>query len=324
MRRLTTRVLIGPAESAVPIPVGPVAAPAAPPVPEDWWGETGWYRYYLFLAFTAFAHMANAIATIALIQKSGHNWQSTVCYTYTSWKPDVPGIDCFKSYNGTVNKCTQTLSYYRVGTVSPGYMVVAFFILSFAFQLYPLLPETRITPGFLKYKDTLVLERRQPLRFIEYSISSTLMVWTILVLLGNVDLWLIMAVGAANWSMNIFGMLQETSANMVPHFAGWIPFVAVWTIVLTQFDRGMNESAHVPTAVKAIPSVMMVLFFLFGVNQTGSELNKLGHTRFTWTYKRSEVNYTILSLVAKTILAWMIYGGVTARKPESLTQLGLC
>ena len=137
---------------------------------------------------------------------------------------------------------------------------------------------------------------------------------------------------------------------MSPHFAGWVPFVAVWAVLTTQFEWSLlnvtGSSPQIPDAVKAIPVVNLVLFCTFGVNQFLGSLNlepeahletRLmipGSTlpppapksrRIVWTYMHSEVTYTCLSLTTKSLLAWMMYGGSANQgDSEKLVSHSLC
>ena len=216
-------------------------------------------------------------------------------------------------------------------------------------QGYVLLPKRElcgvvVTPGWDAYKNMVrgsdTAPPQQPYRFVEYSISSTLMVWTILVLLGDQvlrgvlrgcsagcstgcspspqDVWLYLAVAAANFSTMMFGLLAERApADMWIHVLGWIPFVCVWTIINTQFVNGLNHAGNVPAVVHAIPWVQFALFTMFGLVQLWS-------VAYPARYIQSEVMYTLLSLTAKTMLVWMLYGGVTSRDSASFVPTALC
>lgn len=136
---------------------------------------------------------------------------------------------------------------------------------------------------------------------------------------------------------------------MGPHFAGWVPFVAVWAVLTTQFEWSLlnvtGSNPKIPAAVKAIPVVNLVLFCTFGVNQFLGSLNlepeahgetrlampgsapspPVANKRFVWTYMHSECMYTFLSLTTKSLLAWMMYGGSENQADsEKLVSHSLC
>ena len=43
-----------------------------------------------------------------------------------------------------------------------------------------------------------------------------------------------------------------------------------------------------------------------------------------WTYMTTEIAYTILSLTAKSLLAWMLLGGSIMQDPKKLVAHSLC
>ena len=80
-----------------------------------------------------------------------------------------------------------------------------------------------------------------------------------------------------------------------------------------------------PTVVRAIPVLQLVLFFLFGVNQFWGVASALrGGPSARWTYIHSEVAYTGLSLVAKSMLGWMLYAGAMMQDHDKLTIASEC
>lgn len=136
----------------------------------------------------------------------------------------------------------------------------------------------------------------------------------------------------------------NTFLNLSAHFCGWVPFVAVWTVLTSQFMWSLSSAKHIPFAVKMIPLTQLVLFALFGVNQMLGSLRLVDvHTEesmqapsmdekvvekprksFRWSYIHAEVAYTVLSLVAKTILAYLLLGGTINQNPSRLQLTSLC
>lgn len=152
--------------------------------------------------------------------------------------------------------------------------MVSFFFLSFFFQIVCVLPVIEWLPSwlpqmnFVRYKKWLLVGV-QPLRFIEYSISSTVMIIVIALLNGQTDIWLIVAIVGCNWSTMIFGLLSEQImrirgdyvytnflGNVGAHLAGWVPFVAVWTIITSQFYWSLDAASKVPDVVKVRKNVV--------------------------------------------------------------------
>ncbi len=149
-------------------------------------------------------------------------------------------------------------------------------------------------------------------RWVEYSVSATLMVLLIASYSGITDITAVVAIAGANVAMILFGWLQErmnppgrTSTTMMPFWFGTIagvaPWVAIWVNVI--------GAPQVPGFVYGIVIAELVFFFSFGLNQW-LQYRGIGRWR---DYAYGEKTYLLLSLVAKSLLAWQIYGGSLAK-----------
>jgi hypothetical protein len=143
-------------------------------------------------------------------------------------------------------------------------------------------------------------------RWIEYSFSATIMVLLIGFYSGITNITAVVAVIGANVAMILFGWLQErmnppgrATTTMMPFWFGTIAGLAPWVGILIQ----IIGSETVPGFVYGIVVVQFVLFFSFGLNQW---LQYRGIGRWT-DYIYGEKAYLVLSLAAKSLLAWQIY-----------------
>jgi len=148
-------------------------------------------------------------------------------------------------------------------------------------------------------------------RWLEYSFSATLMVWLISLYSGITDATALIAIAGANVAMILFGWVQElvnppgrSRTTMLPFWFGTIAGLAPWLAI------GVNivGAEQIPGFVYGIYVTQLVLFFSFGVNQW---LQYRGIGRWT-DYAYGEKVYLVLSLAAKSILAWQIFGGSLA------------
>ena len=148
-------------------------------------------------------------------------------------------------------------------------------------------------------------------RWAEYSLSATVMVLLIGIYSGITEITAIIGIAGANVAMILFGWLQErmnpperTSTVMMPFWfgtlAGVAPWIAIWFNTLT--------ADEVPGFVYGIVIAETVLFFSFGLNQW-LQYRRVGAWK---SYLFGEKSYLVLSLVAKSLLAWQIYGGSLA------------
>ena len=148
-------------------------------------------------------------------------------------------------------------------------------------------------------------------RWVEYSVSATLMLILISTYSGITDVAALLCLIGANVGMILFGWLQETmnppsrtTTTMKPFWfgtlAGALPWVAIWVNVV--------GADTVPGFVFGIVVAEQVFFFSFGLNQW-LQYRKVGK----WAdYLYGEKVYLVLSLAAKSFLAWQIYGGSLA------------
>lgn len=148
-------------------------------------------------------------------------------------------------------------------------------------------------------------------RWIEYSFSATIMVLLIGAYSGITDITGIVAVAGANVGMIVFGWVQEkmnppgrTSTTMAPFWLGTLVGLFPW-IAITVNIVGAGE---VPPFVFGIYATQIAFFFSFGLNQW---LQYRGVGKWA-DYAFGEKAYLVLSLGAKSVLAWQIYGGSLA------------
>lgn len=148
-------------------------------------------------------------------------------------------------------------------------------------------------------------------RWVEYSLSATLMMILIASYSGITDIAAVLAIVGANVGMILFGWLQEsnnppgrTATSMKPFWfgtiAGAMPWIAVWVNVI--------GAVEVPGFVFGIVVAEQIFFFSFALNQW-LQYRRVGK----WAdYLFGEKTYLVLSLAAKSFLAWQIYGGSLA------------
>ena len=187
-----------------------------------------------------------------------------------------------------------------------GWGVVAFLAISAGALLIIASP-----PVFPWYKRNL-LQNRNYGRWIEYFFSSSIMIVLIAQLTGISDIASLLAISGINACMILFGLLQEKyeapgKPSWLPFwfgsFAGIIPWVA---IVIYVWAPGINVSP--PGFVYGIIISLFAFFNCFAVNMV-LQYKKVGPWR---EYLFGEKIYIILSLTAKTLLAWQVFFPVLA------------
>lgn len=148
-------------------------------------------------------------------------------------------------------------------------------------------------------------------RWIEYSFSATIMLILIGFYFGLTGIETVVAVIGANVAMILFGWLQErmnppgrSRTTMMPFWFGTLAGVAPWVAILIN----LVGTEQVPGFVVGIFVSLLIAFFTFGVNQW-LQYRRIGPWR---SYAFGEKTYLVLSLIAKSLLAWQIFAGSLA------------
>ncbi|MBS3942157.1 MAG: heliorhodopsin HeR [Actinobacteria bacterium] len=148
-------------------------------------------------------------------------------------------------------------------------------------------------------------------RWVEYSFSATLMVVLICLYSGITGVAALVGIIGANVAMILFGWLQElmnppgrASTTMLPFWFGTLVGLAPW-VALTINLVGADD---LPGFVIGIFVSLFVFFMSFGLNQW-LQYRGIGKWR---DYAYGEKAYLVLSLAAKSALAWQIFAGSLA------------
>ena len=167
------------------------------------------------------------------------------------------------------------------------------------------------TIGFGKYLDEL-RHGRNRFRWVEYSLSSTLMIVLIAGITGITDVAALVSIAFVNAAMILFGWVMEVVNDPNTGRVWWTPFwfgciagVGPWFAIAAGLFGGLtiDGADQPPTFVYGILISIFVLFNCFAVNQR-LQYRQVG----TWSdYVFGERVYGVLSLVAKSVLAWQIF-----------------
>ena len=178
--------------------------------------------------------------------------------------------------------------------------------------------------GFHRYIDELSKGRNR-FRWVEYSLSSTLMILLISLILGISDVAALIGLGIANISMILFGWLMEMTNNGLMHGkhgranrgerAWWTPFwfgciagVGPWlaAAIYLIVNVGIKGGEGPPGFVYGIIVSLFVFFNSFAINQW-LQYKQVGRWQ---NYLTGERAYIVLSLIAKSLLAWQVFANV--------------
>jgi branched-subunit amino acid transport protein AzlD len=234
-----------------------------------------------------FLHLAQAIAIFIL-----------------SKDYSVTGTTSFLSWNQTTGAPESVIKPLVDFPIGP--MVAAFLLISSAAHFI------MASPRFYPWYVHNLKKGINYLRWYEYALSASLMVVLIGMLSGIFDVPIMILLFALTAGMNFFGLEMELR-NQGAEKVDWTPFVfgsiigfIPWIVIAWYFFAALSSSTEaVPTFVYFILGILFVFFFSFAFNMW-LQYKKVGPWK---SYLFGERVYMILSLTAKSALAWQIFGG---------------
>ncbi|MCA1781097.1 MAG: heliorhodopsin HeR [Dermatophilaceae bacterium] len=249
--------------------------------------ETRYTKLRRFNIIAAVVHAAQAVAVVLL----ANDFTLPMTATYMAGPPGTPPQDQVTIWN-----------------VPTALAIALFLALSSLFHIIVASP-----PFFDRYREGLKRSHNY-FRWVEYSLSSSLMIVIIAQLVGISDMVALLALFWVNAAMILFGWLQEKYHQ--PGDGGWLPFLfgcvvglIPWIgILLYVIAPGSTSGAEPPGFVYGIIVSLFLFFNSFALVQW-LQYKQTG--KFS-DYLVGERTYIILSLVAKSLLAWQIFGGTLA------------
>ncbi len=229
-----------------------------------------------------FLHLASMIAVLAL----SNNFSLPVTATYMTGPPGSSFTDPILLFSNNVS-----------------YTIASFLGLSAFFHF--LVASKKFFPRYAAG----LKQNKNIFRWVEYSISSSVMIFLIAQLNGISDYAALLAIFGVNVSMILFGWLQEKynqpgDKQWLPFIFGCIAGIIPWLIILIQLlTPGGPAGTSAPGFVYGIVISLFVFFNCFAYVQY-----KQYQAQGKWAnYLRGEKAYIVLSFTAKSLLAWQIF-----------------
>lgn len=183
------------------------------------------------------------------------------------------------------------------------------------------------------------------LRFIEYSFSASIMLVCIALESGVRDLYTLRCMAVLMWITQLLGLMAEFISHLslrvregiewhwvLPHTAAWVTCLAAYAPAIDAFIENQDKA---PDFVRWMVYLELLLFMSFGVVQLYGlarksmmesvivyvECHSHGHlvegadaAALDSIDRTCEYAYTTLSLVAKTLLAWIVLSPILAAR----------
>jgi len=248
--------------------------------------EPQFKRLRLYNLFMGFLHLAQAVVIIVL----SNSFSLPVTTSYLTFNPAL----------GRLWPSADVLVELPLGI-----MVAVFLLLSAAAHFIV------AVPAFGWYVRNLK-QGINYARWYEYSLSASLMIVLIGMLCGIYELGPLVMAFALTAVMNLCGLMMEVHnqitarTNWTSYIIGCIAGIAPWIVIGIYFFGSLaTADGGVPTFVYFILPTLFVFFFSFALNMVFQYKN-IGPWR---DYLFGERAYILLSLVAKSALAWQVFAG---------------
>ena len=244
-------------------------------------GEKCFSRLRIFNAFMGCLHVVQGILMLILSN------DFTLPLTYSH--------PVFDAVSQTISPVSETFFNLRIGPM------VALFLFMSALAHF-LLASVLYNWYVKKLKKHI-----NPARWYEYSFSASLMIFIIAMLVTIYDIGTLLALFTLTAVMNLMGLMMEIhnqttketnwTSYTIGCISGFVPWIVIFIPLIT--------AESVPNFVIAIFITIAVFFNLFAINMF-LQYKKIGK----WNdYLYGEKMYIVLSLIAKSALAWQVFAG---------------
>jgi len=205
----------------------------------------------------------------------------------------------------TPDKPVLASATHHVFDINLAYLVVAFFLMSAVAHLF-------VATIYRRRYEANLKRGLNKVRWVEYALSASTMMVGIALLSGIYDLGSLTMIFGLTAIMNLMGLAMEVY-NQGRDKPSWLAFnigslagILPWVVIGIYFWAGETYGAgEIPTFVYYIYASIFLFFNCFAINMI-LQYKKLGK----WgNYLYGERVYIILSLLAKSALAWQVFAG---------------
>jgi len=238
-------------------------------------------RFRLFNAIMGGVHLLQ----VFLILYLSNNFSLPVTYT----------TPVYNEATNSIAPISETLFTIRIGP-----LVAMFLFISAASHL--------LIASVLYYRYVQNLKNHiNPYRWLEYSISASLMIVIIAMLTTIYDIGTLLCLFTLTAVMNLMGLMMELhnqttqNTDWTSYTIGCIAGIVPWIVIFIP----LISAESVPDFVIYIFISIAIFFNCFAINMY-LQYKKIGKWK---NYLHGERVYIILSLVAKSALAWQVFAG---------------
>jgi hypothetical protein len=243
--------------------------------------ENTFKRLRVFNAVMGGFHLIQVMLILALT----NNFSLPITYT----------VPVYSIGTNTISPMSETLMTIKIGP-----LVALFLFISAAAHIL-------IATVFYRRYVANLKKNMNPYRWLEYSVSASLMIVIIAMLTTIYDFGTLLALFTLTAVMNLCGLIMEIHnqtterTNWTSYIIGCLSGIVPWVVIFIP----LIAAESVPDFVIFIFISIAIFFNCFALNMY-LQYKKVGK----WVnYLYGERVYVILSLVAKSALAWQVFAG---------------
>lgn len=255
-------------------------------------------KYRRIRRFSFIVGSVHLLAGVLMLIFANNEFVIGITSTFTAGPPGCASAEVDPCERFTITNLDAQLAYWVAG----------FSLLSALFHYIT------VSPAFFEVYVNNLERGRNPFRWIEYALSSTLMILIIMLLSGLDNLTALIGVGFANISMILFGWVSEIMNPPEREKTDWTPFVfgciaglgawvALYGSLFINLEQLGVDYSEIPSFVWFILITQFALFNVFALNHALQFVKGF----YSGGYLDGERYYIWLSLISKSLLAWSIY-----------------
>lgn len=215
---------------------------------------------------------------------------------------EIPVTGSYLTFDTTSRTLEPATTY--LFDLSVPLLVATFFFLSAAAHLF-------IATIYNKKYNADLGRGINKVRWFEYSLSASVMMVAIAMLVGVYNFTDLLMVFVLTAIMNLLGLVMEVhnqttkKTSWISYWLGCLAGIVPWIVIGFNFWLSAEQGSAPPTFVYWIFVSIFIFFSCFAVNMV-LQYKKIGPWK---DYLYGERAYIILSLVAKSLLAWQVFAG---------------
>jgi hypothetical protein len=182
------------------------------------------------------------------------------------------------------------------------------------------------SPFYQKYKET-ILQKFGFWRWLDYTISASIMIVVIAIYCGITDTFLLASLGlleatvillgaGSEWALSKWVSNTEADGKKNPDLQklskyllvlAFLLFALMWVPILSTFFLSISSAENVPSVVYIVVFTYPLSFLFFGL--VSLQIYRKNMENYLWY----EFNFILLSLVSKVLLHWSIFFALLMR-----------